>query len=203
MEQAMERTRMKLGRRRHLVFSCAAGIAFVSMGCAAGKAPAPPPACEQDCQDNIALRGLRETMRFLYNQHLQGKPVGMQDAMGPCPLGVGTIHIFGNAESDATLGITTIDSLTYDFQNCVTRSVNATPERNYMLALTGSVIEKGLLVMSTGTSALTFESSAMTWAGTVYHPAVDYNQSDCELKAHQDGNNVSGTICGRPAGFTF
>jgi hypothetical protein len=43
----------------------------------------------------------------------------------------------------------------------------------------------------------------MTFSGTVYDPAIDYEQSNCALDFMQDGNNVSGTVCGRNAGFSF
>ncbi len=43
----------------------------------------------------------------------------------------------------------------------------------------------------------------MTFSGNVYHPTIDYEQSDCPLDFSQDGNSVSGTVCGRSAGFGF
>jgi hypothetical protein len=200
MEESMETIRT-FWQRRMAIWALAGAAFSLASGCGAGNAPAPPPPCEQDCQDNIALRALRESMRLAYNILLQGKPVGKQDQRAPCPLGVGTIHIFGNADSNDLLGTTTVD-LTFDYQNCKTSRVHATPERNYTLVLTGAVTEKGVLVMSTGTTALTIQSAAMTFQGTVHDPMLPYDQVDCEVTATQDGNNVSGSVCGRTAGFT-
>jgi hypothetical protein len=187
-------------------------LSLLATACGAGgNAPPPPPVCDQECPDNIALRALRETMRFAYNRLLQGNPVGAQDEMSPCPLNAGTIHIFGNATSDDSLGTTQVD-LTFDFQDCATRFINVTPERNYSLRLTGSVEEHGLLVMSTGTTAVSMSSDAMSFQGDIYDPPQPYVQvpdlppdaprPTCALRAMQSGNNVSGVLCDRPAGFT-
>ena len=63
-----------------------------------GASPPPPPPCDAECQDQIALRSLREGMKLVYNLTLQGKPVGPQDATVPCPLG-GSAHVFNAALS--------------------------------------------------------------------------------------------------------
>jgi hypothetical protein len=205
MEEGMG-TNHKAGRRRAL--GVLLGAMSLATGCGASKAPEPPPACGRDCQDNIALRALRETTRFLYNRHLQGKPTGPQDVSAACPLGVGTIHIAGDAMSDASLGTTRVN-LTYEFDKCATRAINATPERNYALLLSGTLVEHGLLVMGTGTTAVDFTADMMSFVGTVYDPEQVYNEEppvdagpDCAVHASQNGNNVTGDVCGRPAGFS-
>ena len=181
------------------IFTIAMSLLATACGAAANP-PAPPPVCEQDCQDNIALRALRETMRFAYNRLLLGNPVGPQDEMSPCPLNSGKIRIFGDATSDAMLGTTEVH-LTFDFQDCATRFIHVTPERNYAVTLTGAVKEDGVLVMSTGTTAIAISAESLSFKGAVYDPPVDYDQSSCKVGAMQNGNNVSGTLCDRPAGF--
>src|SRR5262245_2732028 len=80
--------------------------ALLATGCT-GRAPAPPPPCDTQCKDNIALRAIRETMRWVYNQKLQGRPVGVQDASASC-LMQGRTNIFGDAGSNASQGSTEV-----------------------------------------------------------------------------------------------
>src|SRR5882672_12748422 len=86
------------------------GSLALSIGCG-GKAPSATPPCDQICKDNIALRALRETMRYVYNQRLPGQPVGEQDASASC-LMQGTVQIMGDAGSNAVQGATIVE-LTY------------------------------------------------------------------------------------------
>src|SRR3954462_1928299 len=96
---------------------CAASTVATAAGCG-GNPPAAPPTCDQICKDGVAMRSLREAMRFAYNFKLQGKPPGMQDQTGPCPPpGAGSFRIVGNGEVNAMLGLTTVD-LTYTFTAC-------------------------------------------------------------------------------------
>jgi|SRR4051812_25311196 hypothetical protein len=184
----------------YVVFAASTGVA--AAGCS-GKAPAPPPTCDQVCKDSVALRSLREAMRFAYNFALQGKPVGMQDQTGPCPPpGAGTFRVVGDGEVNAMLGLTTVD-LTYTFTGCrLALPKSTTPERNYTMMLDGAVEEKGIVAMGGPTTALVISSAGFSFSGTVYDPPTDYEEKDCAVDARQDGNAVSGTICGRMAGFT-
>jgi hypothetical protein len=43
--------------------------------------------------------------------------------------------------------------------------------------------------------------STLSFNGTVYDPPVEYHENVCEILAMQNGNNVSGWICGRIAGY--
>jgi len=182
-------------------------IAIALLACAGcgGPSPAPPPTCGQACADGTALRGLRLLMKFGFNRTLYGNDAGMQDEMTPCPVG-GTGRIHGNIATNATVGTMDVD-LTYDLAACrflIVATVDSTPAHDFDLTLTGTITENGILsAQPTSTTALTFRSSAMTFSGTVYDPAIDYEQTDCALDFAQDGNSVAGTACGRTAGFTF
>jgi hypothetical protein len=173
-----------------------------SAGCGSKSSSASLEPCDAQCEDNIALRAVRETMRFVYNQKLQGKPMGAQDAGADC-LMEGTAQVFGNATSNASQGATEVD-LTYVFSGCLfTVPKNATRERNYLMTLTGTVTEKGTLaVQPSSTTSLVLSSSALDLKGTVSDPPVAYEQSGCALDAAQNGNGVAGTLCTRPASFS-
>jgi hypothetical protein len=43
--------------------------------------------------------------------------------------------------------------------------------------------------------------STLSFIGTLYDPPVEYHETVCEILAMQNGNNVSGWICGRIAGY--
>jgi hypothetical protein len=175
---------------------------FASAGCG-GATPAQPPACDQACADGAALRGLRLAMKDGFNRTLQGNDAGMQDEMTPC-IGAGNARVHGNIVTNATVGTMDVD-LTYDLAACVyLYPADPTPARNFHLTLTGSITEKGTLsAQPTSTTSLIFKSSAMTFSGSVYHPAIDYQQTNCVLDFTQDGNIVAGKVCGRDAGFNF
>lgn len=177
---------------------------FACVGCG-GPSPAPPPACEQACADGTALRALRLAMKSGFNKTLQGNDAGMQDEMTPCPVG-GTGRIHGNIVTNASVGTMDVD-LTYDLAACrilINATADSTPAHDFDLTMTGTVTEKGTLsAQPTSTTSLVFRSSAMTFSGTVYDPAIDYEQPKCELDFAQDGNSVTGTACGRTAGFNF
>src|SRR5258708_7920395 len=110
---------------RPMTFRCTVallvGLLALGSGCG-GKAPPTPPACDLACADAIALRSVRETMRFAYNFALQGKEAGTQDATVPC-IPTGHLRIVGDGSSNADLGTTTVN-LTYMFSECKTFSKN-------------------------------------------------------------------------------
>jgi hypothetical protein len=215
MERTMKKsdgTRGKLVRAmpRVLAMLTLPGVAGGGFGCG-GKAPAPAPACDRPCKDGVAVRALRETMKFAFNKTLQGNPVGQQDETAPClDVGVGTARIYGTATSNSDQG--TMDlKLTYVFDRCFyTAPKNAAPERNFSMTLTGTISQNGTLsVQPSATTALIMTSPAMAFSGTVYEPAVDYTLYDppgddtdrsCALSLAQSGSAVSGTICGTPQG---
>lgn len=193
------------------LLACAAS-AGPALGCGASKAVTPPPPCDQTCKDNIAMRAIRETMRWVYNQELPGSPVGDQDASAQC-LMQGTTAIFGDAGSNPVQGVTRVD-LTYVFDGCFySPAKNATHDRNYAMTLNGTVTEQGILsVQPSTTTSLVIRSMAITLAGTVDDPPVAYTDADagdsdagpvtCELDMGQNGNMMSGTICQREASYS-
>ena len=183
-------------------------LGLVLAGCGAGPRPAPAPPCDRTCQDGVALRGVREAMKFAYNKEVATRPVGSQDAMTTCysfdGSQGGSVHVFGTATVNAIQGASIVN-LTFDFQDCHWAvPPDATAAENYALTLTGQVREAGTLsVQPTATTALSIESSSVSVSGTVYDPPLDYSVSDCTLSLSQSGNAVSGSFCGRRAGFTF
>jgi hypothetical protein len=183
-------------------------LTLLLVGCGAGPRPAPAPPCDQVCQDGVALRGLREAMRFSYNNGVATRSVGAQDATTPCysydGSQGGSVHVFGDATVNAIQGASIV-KLNFDFENChLTVPPDATAAQNYALTMTGTLSEEGTIsVQPTATTALSIESGSVSVSGTVYDPPVDYAASNCTLSLIQSGNDVSGSFCGRRAGFTF
>jgi len=126
----------------------------------------------------------------------------VQDARYVCPLG-GTAHVFGTASSNPVQGATEV-SLTYELDACVLLARDTDPKGNYHLATTGTVKQVGTIsVQPTATTSLGMHSDAITITGTVYDPPVPYEQKACKLAILQDGNKVSGTLCGRDFSTTL
>jgi hypothetical protein len=191
---------------------------FAAAGCGAGPRPAAAPPCDQQCQDGVALLGLRTAMKLAYNFEVSTKPVGAQDGTAPCvsfdgSTG-GTVHVFGMATVNALQGASIV-SLTYDFKNCLySAPPDPTANQNFSLTVNGQVTEDGTLsVQPTATTALTIETvlddstmvptDSLSISGTVYDPPLDYAASNCAVSVIQNGNSVSGAFCGRSAGFMF
>jgi hypothetical protein len=169
--------------------------------CGPEEAPASPP-CDAECQDGVAIRSLRETMKLVYNVTLQGKPVGTQDETMDCPNG-GSARVFGEASSNARHGATEVD-LTYELTECHYLQRDEDAAENYDMTLTGTVTQVGTLaVQPTATTGLVIQSDAMTFSGTVYDPPLYFEDGPCAVLLGQSGNNVSGTICGREAGASL
>jgi hypothetical protein len=170
----------------------------VCLGCAADADPAPPPPpCERVCQDGVALRAIRETMKLAYNLTLQGKPVGSQDQSTPCPLG-GSARVFGSASSNPIQGATEVN-LTYVLDACHYAFQDDDPEDNYEVTITAAIVQDGILaVQPSATSALVMKAENVKLTGKVYAPPIDYS-ADCPVEIGQSGSNVTGKICGRTA----
>jgi hypothetical protein len=171
-------------------------LLFVLAACSSGSGGTPT-SCDQACQDGIAVRGLRDAIKLAYNLLLQGGPVGNQNTpTTPCPLG-GTVQVQGNATSVPEQG-TTMVNLTYDFEGCGYSETDSDPTRTFSLTFTGSITETGSLAADpSSTTALTFDSSSMTFSGTVFNPPKAYDWGDCGVKLGQNGDSVSGTVCDR------
>ncbi|HEU4535071.1 MAG TPA: hypothetical protein VFS00_13180, partial [Polyangiaceae bacterium] len=177
-----------------------AGAALASPGCGEGTKPPAPPPCDQRCQDTAAMRALRETTKLAFNLALQGKPVGPQDAVLPCVLG-GGVRVQGEATSNPVQGTTWVQ-LTYSFLQCTYIQQDSESPENYAMTFTGTLRQEGVIaVQPSATSALTMTSDALTFSGTVYDPPLSYEQPDCPVVMAQNGSVLSGTICGRVAGY--
>ena len=154
------------------------------------------------CEDQVAVRAVRQVIKLAYNLTLQSSPVGAQDVSTPCPDG-GKAHISGTGTSDATQGATVVD-LTYEFDNCTYVQHDDTPGQNYAISVSGTIHEKGILAAQpTSTIAILFDSAAFSIAGQVYSPAIDVNVVACPLTITQNGNRGDAVICGRNANLTF
>jgi hypothetical protein len=161
------------------------------------------PACDMACQDGVALVSLRDTIKVVFNLALQTKPVGQQNVLGfPCPNG-GLANVSGTASSNASQG-TTIVNLTYVFSNCAYLQIDSDPTQTFNMTLDGTVTEVGTIaVQPSSTTALELTSSSFSLAGTVYGPPINYTQKGCPVRLAQNGNNLSGILCGRDAGTTL
>ncbi len=177
-------------------FGLATSLALAMACGSSGSAPPPPPACDEPCQDAIAIRSLRETLKLAFNLTLQGKPVGHHDEAVPCPLG-GGVRVVGDATSNAAQGATNVD-LTYQLLGCAYLVKDDDPKQTYSMTLTGTVTQRGVIaVQPSSTTALSFRSVDLGFVGTVYNPSISYVQNGCEVVLQQDGNKLSGTLCGR------
>jgi hypothetical protein len=203
-------------RKAILAFTLA--VVGFGIGCN-GAGPSPTsPSCDQSCQDSVALRGFRETLKQVFNGALQAQPVGAQDVTYACaPLG-GTAHITGTATSNADVGSTSV-SLTYVFDQCRYVAEDTDPKQNYDMSVTGVVVESGTIAVQPGsTTSLAITSEAVVLAGSVYSPPILYAtdggvsltdagdasiEGACAIQVSQDGNQLSGTICGRTAGVSL
>jgi len=180
--------------------SIAAPVLLLLAACGSdpGAAPTSPP-CDAACQDSVALRAVREMTKLAYNLLLQGNPVGPQSANSPCPLG-GNVSIVGEASSNADQGATVV-SLVYDFDGCAHLEVDDEPGETYQMTLTGVLTQDGTLAAQpSATTALVMGSDSMTMNGTVYDPPLAYGEEGCALELGQNGNDLSGLMCGREVG---
>jgi hypothetical protein len=214
---------------KHFVkYASTVAITFL-LGCGGkgGGGDAGPPPCDTACQDGVAVLGLRELIKDVYNVTLQAHPVGVQNAMTKCPLGDGTATVTGTATSNADLGTTTVN-LTYVFAACSYAPVDPDPTHTFSLTFDGTVTEVGTLASQpSSTTSVIFESppmddagvsldagAALRISGTVYAPSIPYaTESDggtsdggatpCALVLDQNGNDISGTLCGRNVGASL
>jgi len=170
-------------------------------GCGA-KTPPPPPPCGRECQDAVALRAVREMMKFAFNMTFQTMPVGMYDLTTDKFLR-GSARVFGTASADGKQGVTEVE-LTYVFTQAVYPKKEDEPEENYLIGLEGTITQKGMIaVQPSSPTALKMQSESVTIAGIVYDPPIEYTRTGCALEMVQNGNSVAGMFCGHLAGFDF
>jgi hypothetical protein len=184
------------------------GIASLVACGGSGAGSSTTPACDAACKDGVALVSLRLAIKLVYNLTLQSQPVGPQsgmlpNAMQPMACLGGMASVSGTASSNADQGTTTVN-LTYVFTSCHYLVIDPDPTQTFDMTLDGTVTEVGTIaVQPSSTTALEFTSAAFSFDGTVYGPPIDYVQKGCALQLAQDGNNLSGTFCGRDAGTTL
>jgi hypothetical protein len=179
-------------------WAAVASIAAASVGGAAcaDKEPPPNPPCERKCQDGVALRAIREMMKFAFNMTLQMQPVGYNDLTTDKFLR-GTARVFGNAYANSEQGVTDVD-LTYVFTQAVYAKKQDDPEQNYIMGLDGIITQTGkMAVQPSSPTSLKMHSESLTLAGKVYDPPIDYLDMGHNLVMLQNGNSVSGVFCDR------
>jgi len=138
-------------------------------------------------------------MKLAFNVLLQGKPVGTYDLGGPCYFG-GFVRVAGTVSSNATQGTTDVD-LTYAFAECKHVEVDSDPDENYELTVTGTFTQKGIFaVQPTSTSAVKIQSDSVSVQGYVNSPPLDLRFEGCPVEFGQDGNKLTGFMCGRLIG---
>jgi hypothetical protein len=173
----------------------------VIVACGGGSNPAPTP-CDQVCQDQIAMRALRETMKLVFNRTVQGKPVGSQDLTTACPFG-GNAHVTGTATSNAAQGASEVQ-LSYVLDHCAYMQQGDDPAQTYNVTITGTLSEGGTIaVQPSATTALNIQGDGVTMTGTVHDPPLAWTGTSCSVVLAQNGANLSGTICGRQTGLTL
>jgi hypothetical protein len=178
-------------------------LAWLLSGCSGLEAsPAAPPPCDLECQDQVAMRALREGIKLIYNIKLQGKPVGKHDEMAACPQ-AGKARVFGTAFSNAEQGATEVE-LTYVFTDCKYVHADEAPAENYQMTATGSITQTGIIaVQPSATTALLFHSDSLSVDGSLYDPPLLYEAQECTLDLAQSGNDLNGTWCGRQVGLVL
>jgi hypothetical protein len=173
-------------------------VSLLSLACSGGGQGGSVEDCDQQCVDRSALRGVRETLKLVYNLTLQGNPVGAQDESTPCPTGGGA-RVFGEASSSPTQGTTRVD-LTYELADCGYTQRDETPDENYALVIRGSFRQTGTIAVQPATStALLIDAEGVSLEGSVYDPPIAYSERDCVVDLAQDGDRLLGTLCGRDA----
>lgn len=179
--------------RLALVLSCSLLV------CACTEDPEPVPACDERCEDGIAARALRETVKLAYNLTLQANPVGEQDETTQCPLG-GRARVFGVATSNPTQGATEVD-LTYELDRCAVLEIDEEADESYRMVIDGTLTQVGIMaVQPSATTALVMQSDAMSLAGTIHDPPREYVALGCAVQLGQNGNDLAGFLCERAVG---
>jgi hypothetical protein len=146
-----------------------------------------PPTCDQGCQDYLVGWALDDTLWFLWNQHIAGKPAGVQDIMGDCALG-GTVHITG---MNGVAGGTNTTDIEFTLADCENSDVR------YDLTFTGTVSMVGTFNVDVDSTAEVFSAPGLAVSGSLDYlddPTID---QACDVTVKQDDSAISGRMCGR------
>ena len=174
-------------------------VTLVGASCAGPKSTIAPDSglsCDKACEDQLAVRALRETLRFTFNLGVQGRPAGPFDVTVPCTRG-GKARLTGKATPAAVLGSTAVE-IRYALEGCGFTTVGTDPVQNHDVVSTGTIEETGTIaVQPTATTDLAFRSDGISVAGKVFVPARDYSESGCKLDFTQKASAVVGSVCGR------
>ena len=170
---------------------------WLALACTEDPDPVPP--CDARCEDGIAARALRETVKLAYNLTLQANPVGAQDETTACPLG-GSARVFGHATSNPQQGATEVD-LTYELDRCAVLEIDEEADESYQMIVDGTLTQVGIMaVQPSATTALVMQSESMSLVGTVHDPPREYRALECPVELGQNGNDFAGLLCDRPIG---
>jgi len=152
-----------------------------------------PPKCDQGCQDYLVAWALDDTIWFLWNQKLAGRPVGAQDISGACPLG-GSVHVTG---TDSVADGTTTTDIVFELDGCEYN------DQLFDLTFTGSVSMEGSLNGTAMTTAEVFSATELSVQGSLDwldDPTIDQS---CEVTFSQQGAGDSSELAGRVCGRSF
>jgi hypothetical protein len=153
-----------------------------------------PPTCGQTCQDYLVAHGVNNTVWFLWNQLVAGRPSGSKDTTGTCPLG-GSVHLTGTTGVSDN-GINTAD-VTFAFQGC------SNSDEVYSLTFTGEVAMEGSFRSGSDFMAMTFISPSLDASGTLdFYDDPEISET-CEVTFAQSGTGETGTLVGRVCGRQF
>lgn len=121
---------------------------------------------------------------YLYNTNLVGKPSGVQNQIGlPCPLG-GTVDITGST----TVSNVMVLDLTYGMTSC------GIIDSDFTMTYSGDITEVGSFDSNAGNISRQFTSSQLSFSGTAYGSAVG---GSCLVAIVWNYDDISGLICGR------
>ena len=153
-----------------------------------GSAPAyVPPSCGQGCQDYLVAWALDDTIWFLWNQKVAGHPSGVQDLMGPCPLG-GTVHITGT--DSVADGITTT-AIKLELDACENAN------QQYDLTFSGTVSMDGSFDSDTSFGAEVFDAPGISVGGALHWLDDPPIEQGCDVTFTQRGTGKASTLNGR------
>jgi hypothetical protein len=137
---------------------------------------------------------LNNTVWFLWNQLVAGRPSGTKNTAGSCPLG-GSVAITGTT-SVADNGINTAD-VVFALEGCT--NSNAVMS----LTFTGEVTMEGSFRSDTDFMAMTFTSPSLQASGTLDYYDDPEIAETCDVTFAQNGTGESGTLNGRICGRQF